>query len=69
MKLFQLVMAFLGGSAAIYGGLENGYGVGFLAFMSAYLSTILLARAGDLWRYAKKRNNPSLSQRRPTTWR
>ena len=58
-------MAFAGGSLAIYGELENGYAVGFVALMSAWIGTLLLTRAADLWRYAKKRNNRLLSGGKP----
>lgn len=63
MKLVQLLLAFLGGSAAIYAEVDNGYAVGFVAIVTAYLGTILLTRAGDAWRYAKKRNNRFLRHR------
>jgi len=53
-------MAFAGGSLAIYGELENGYAVGFVALMSAWFGTLFLTRAADLWRYAKQRNNSLL---------
>ena len=57
MKIIQLLLAFAGGSLAIYGELENGYAIGFVALMSAWIGTLLLTRAADLWRYAKKRDN------------
>jgi hypothetical protein len=57
VKVLQILLAFIGGSSAIYGGLENGYAVGFVALMSAWFGTLFLARAADLWRYAKQRNN------------
>lgn len=57
MEALQLLLAFAGGSLAIYGGLENGYAVGFVALMSAWFGTLFLTRAADLWRNAKQRNN------------
>lgn len=60
MKILQILMAFAGGSLAIYGELENGYAVGFVALMSAWFGTLFLTRAADLWRYAKQRNNSLL---------
>jgi hypothetical protein len=65
VKALQLLMAFAGGSAAIYGGLENGYAVGFVALMSAWFGTLALTRAADLWRHAKQRNNRSLGGGKP----
>lgn len=60
MKILQILMAFAGGSLAIYGELENGYAVGFVALMSAWFGTLFLTRVADLWRYAKQRNNSLL---------
>ena len=57
MKIFQILLAFAGGSLAIYGGLENGYAVGFVALMSAWFGTLFLTQAADLWRYSKQRDN------------
>jgi hypothetical protein len=65
MKVIQLLLAFAGGSLAIYGELENGYAIGFVALMSAWIGTLILTRAADLWRYAKKRDYGLLSGRKP----
>lgn len=67
MKALQLLLAFCGGSVAIYGGLENGYGVAFVALMTAWFGTIFLTRAADLWRRAKQRDDGSLGGGQPPT--
>ena len=63
MKLIQLLLAFVGGSAAIYAGLDNGYAVGFVAIVAAYFGTVALTWAGDAWRHAKQRHNRFLRER------
>jgi hypothetical protein len=65
VKILQILMAFAGGSLAIYGELENGYAVGFVALMSAWFGTLFLTRSADLWRYAKKRNDRLLGGGKP----
>lgn len=42
MKLLQVILAFIGGSAAIYAGIGNGYSVGLVAVLTAYFGTVII---------------------------
>lgn len=65
VKLLQLLLAFVGGSVAIYFKLE-GYAVAVVAVGTAYLGTMVLTRASEVWRHAKERNNRPLPHRQTT---
>lgn len=62
VKLFQLLLAFIGGSVAIYLRLE-GYAVAVVAVGTAYLGTIALTRASEAWRNSQQRNDSLLRER------
>jgi hypothetical protein len=44
MKAFQLIFAFIGGSAAIYAGAKNGYIIGASGIFFAYICTLAITR-------------------------
>ena len=55
IRLAQLLLAFAGGSFAIYTGLEGGYAIGFVAIATAYLGTLAGVRIVDACSRAKQR--------------
>jgi len=75
--IYQLLLAFAGGSLAIYikFGDGNGYAIGAMAFVTSYLGTVLLVKLGDL-RYRLHRRPPrnltthydELSETRRSRW-
>jgi hypothetical protein len=60
VKVLQILLAFIGGSAAIYGGLENGYAVGFFALMCAVVGGVMIPEGiRNLVAYARGRRRRS----------
>ena len=65
-RTYQFLLAFGGGSYAIYTGLESGPGIGFVGACTAFAGSWLAVRAGELWRRAQQSNRPTLAQRKLT---